>query len=69
MKFTPTRIPAVVLVEPRVFEDPRGSFMETWEARKFAAAGIETSFVQDNQSVSRRWVLRGLHYQIRRPQG
>src|SRR5690606_21549187 len=69
MKFTPTRLPEVVLIEPRVFEDARGSFMESWEARKFSAAGIEARFVQDNHSVSRRWVLRGLHYQLRRPQG
>jgi dTDP-4-dehydrorhamnose 3,5-epimerase len=69
MKFTPTRLPEVVLVEPKVFEDERGSFMETWEAQKFAAAGLEARFVQDNHSVSRQWVLRGLHFQLRRPQG
>jgi dTDP-4-dehydrorhamnose 3,5-epimerase len=69
MKFTPTRLPEVVVVEPRVFEDSRGFFMETWEAKKFAAGGIGAAFVQDNHSASRQWVLRGLHYQIRRPQG
>jgi dTDP-4-dehydrorhamnose 3,5-epimerase len=69
MKFYPTRLPGVVLIEPRVFEDFRGNFMETWEAKKFAAGNIDANFVQDNQSVSRRWVLRGLHYQIGRPQG
>jgi dTDP-4-dehydrorhamnose 3,5-epimerase len=69
MKFSPTRLPDVVLIEPQVFEDSRGFFMETWEARKFAAGGITAQFVQDNHSDSRRWVLRGLHYQIRQPQG
>lgn len=69
MKFTPTRLPEVVLVEPRVFGDARGFFMETWEAKKFAAGGIDASFVQDNHSVSRQWVLRGLHYQMRQTQG
>lgn len=69
MKFTPTRLPEVVLIEPRVFEDPRGFFMESWEARKFAAAGIQAQFVQDNHSTSSQWVLRGLHYQLRHTQG
>lgn len=69
MKFTSTRLPEVIIVEPTVFDDARGFFMETWEARKFAAGGIDATFVQDNHSVSRQWVLRGLHYQIGRPQG
>jgi dTDP-4-dehydrorhamnose 3,5-epimerase len=69
MNFFPTRLPGVVLIEPKVYEDSRGAFMETWEANKFAAGGIEAQFVQDNHSVSRRWVLRGLHYQLNRPQG
>jgi dTDP-4-dehydrorhamnose 3,5-epimerase len=69
MKFISTAITDVVIVEPRVFEDGRGFFMETWEARKFAAAGVAADFVQDNHSVSRQWVLRGLHYQLNRPQG
>jgi dTDP-4-dehydrorhamnose 3,5-epimerase len=69
MKFLPTKIPDVVIVEPRVFGDFRGSFMETWEYRKFAAGGIEANFVQDNHSVSSRGVLRGLHYQLCSPQG
>jgi dTDP-4-dehydrorhamnose 3,5-epimerase len=69
MKFIPTRLPEVVLIEPRVFEDSRGFFMETWEAKKFAAGGIHAEFVQDNHSASRQWVLRGLHYQLRQPQG
>jgi dTDP-4-dehydrorhamnose 3,5-epimerase len=69
MKFTTTSLPDVMIIEPRVFEDARGFFMETWEARKFAVSGISATFVQDNHSSSRRWVLRGLHYQIRQPQG
>lgn len=69
MKFTPTQLPDVVLVEPRVLGDSRGFFMETWEARKFARAGIDVQFVQDNHSASGQWVLRGLHYQLRQPQG
>ncbi|HWK49242.1 MAG TPA: dTDP-4-dehydrorhamnose 3,5-epimerase [Steroidobacter sp.] len=69
MIFKPTRLPEVVLIEPKVFGDARGFFMETWEARKFADAGIDASFVQDNHSRSSRWVLRGLHYQLRHAQG
>jgi dTDP-4-dehydrorhamnose 3,5-epimerase len=69
MNFKPTRLAEVVLIEPKVFEDPRGFFMETWEARKFAAGGIATQFVQDNHSSSSQWVLRGLHYQLRQTQG
>lgn len=69
MIFKPTRLPEVVLIEPKVFGDARGFFMETWEARKFAAGGIDASFVQDNHSRSSQWVLRGLHYQLRHTQG
>jgi dTDP-4-dehydrorhamnose 3,5-epimerase len=69
MKFTPTSIPDVVLVQPKVHGDHRGFFAETWEARKFAAAGIPAAFVQDNHSRSARGVLRGLHYQLAQPQG
>lgn len=69
MNFKPTRLAEVVAVEPKVFEDPRGFFMETWEARKFAANGINAAFVQDNHSTSRQWVLRGIHYQLDHPQG
>jgi dTDP-4-dehydrorhamnose 3,5-epimerase len=69
MKFTRTRLPDVMIVEPRVVEDARGFFMETWAARKFAEGGIEANFVQDNHSASKQWVLRGLHYQIKQPQG
>lgn len=69
MKFIETRIPDVVIVEPTVFGDERGFFMETWERRKFAAAGLDSEFVQDNHSRSVRGTLRGLHYQIEQPQG
>ncbi|MCP4570866.1 MAG: dTDP-4-dehydrorhamnose 3,5-epimerase [bacterium] len=69
MKFTPTALPDVVLVEPVVHGDSRGSFMETWREDLFAESGLDVPFVQDNQSRSSRGVLRGLHYQIRRPQG
>lgn len=69
MKFTPQEIPAVVLVEPKVFEDARGFFFESYHTREFAAAGLPTDFVQDNHSGSRRGSLRGLHYQIQQPQG
>lgn len=69
MRFTPTAIPEVILIEPQFFGDPRGFFMETWQAREFAEAGLTLPFVQDNHSRSRQGTLRGLHYQIRQPQG
>lgn len=69
MRFTPTAIPDVVLIEPQVFGDERGFFMETYQQERFAAAGITAPFVQDNHSGSRQGILRGLHYQVRRPQG
>ena len=69
MRFLPTAIPDVVLIRPEVFGDPRGFFLETWQERKFAAAGITARFVQDNHSRSTRHTLRGLHYQLRHPQG
>lgn len=68
MQFLPTSIPEVILIEPKVFGDERGFFMETFQARLFAEAGIPDHFVQDNQSGSRQGILRGLHYQIRQPQ-
>lgn len=64
-----TRIPDVKLIKPKVFGDARGFFMETWNARVFAEAGIDATFVQDNHSRSVRHTLRGLHYQIQQPQG
>ena len=69
MRFVPAEIPDVVLVEPRVHGDSRGFFLEAWHARKFAEAGIDAAFVQDNHSRSAGGVLRGLHYQVDRPQG
>jgi len=69
MKITPTRIPDVLLVEPDVFGDERGFFMETYHAEKYAEQGIDAVFVQDNHSRSTRGVLRGLHYQLEKPQG
>ena len=69
MKFTPTNISDVVLIEPRVFGDSRGFFMETYQTKLFAEAGIQANFVQDNHSGSPKGILRGLHYQIRQTQG
>ena len=69
MQFERTGIPDVVLVRPRVFGDARGFFFESWEERKFAAAGCDAKFVQDNHSRSTRHTLRGLHYQIQHAQG
>jgi dTDP-4-dehydrorhamnose 3,5-epimerase len=69
MKFHSTPIQDVVLIEPQVFGDARGFFLETWHKEKFAAAGIHATFVQDNQSRSSRWTLRGLHFQTEHTQG
>ena len=69
MKVVPTRLPEVLLLEPRVFGDARGFFFESWNERQFERAGIRARFVQDNHSRSEKGVLRGLHYQIRQPQG
>lgn len=70
MKVVPTAIPEVLLLEPRVFGDERGFFLEPYNKRTFRqATGLDLEFVQDNHSRSRRGVLRGLHYQIRQPQG
>lgn len=64
-----TALPGVVVIEPRVFRDERGFFLETWHAGRYAEAGIDLAFVQDNHSRSRRDTLRGLHFQRERPQG
>ena len=69
MIFTATQISDVFIVEPVVFEDPRGTFMEIWQAQKFKEAGINASFVQINQSRSSYGTIRGLHYQIQQAQG
>jgi dTDP-4-dehydrorhamnose 3,5-epimerase len=63
------RIPEVLLIEPDVFGDNRGFFMESWHRKKYADAGLDVDFVQDNHSRSSRGVLRGLHYQLEQPQG
>jgi dTDP-4-dehydrorhamnose 3,5-epimerase len=64
-----TALPGVLLIEPRVFGDARGFFLESWNRRSFAQAGLDLDFVQDNHSRSVRGVLRGLHYQLSNPQG
>ena len=69
MKITSTALPDVLLIEPRVFNDDRGFFFESWNKRVLAAAGLTAEFVQDNHSRSSRDVLRGLHYQIEHAQG
>ena len=69
MNFFPTAIPEVILIEPRIFADERGFFLETYRQQQFESAGIIASFVQDNHSGSYRGALRGLHYQIQQPQG
>jgi dTDP-4-dehydrorhamnose 3,5-epimerase len=69
MKFTPTSIADVILIQPQLFGDDRGFFMETYQAKQFAEMGLPTRFVQDNHSGSRQGTLRGLHYQIRHTQG
>jgi len=69
MKITETSIPDVKLIEPKAFGDERGFFMETWNERAFREAGIDATFVQDNHSRSVKNTLRGLHYQIKQPQG
>jgi dTDP-4-dehydrorhamnose 3,5-epimerase len=70
MKITPTAIPDVMVTEPKVFGDERGFFFESFNLRVFKeATGLEPNFVQDNHSKSARNVLRGLHYQIKQPQG
>ena len=69
MRVLPTSLPDVLVIEPRVFEDSRGLFFESWNRRAMLAAGIDADFVQDNHSRSRRGVLRGLHYQLQHAQG
>jgi dTDP-4-dehydrorhamnose 3,5-epimerase len=67
---TPTAIPEVLVIEPKVFGDARGFFFESFNARDFReATGLDVTFVQDNHSGSSRGVLRGLHYQVQQPQG
>lgn len=69
MKVTPTSLPGVLLIEPDIYRDGRGFFIERFNERRYHEAGIEATFVQDNHSHSRHGVLRGLHFQRRHPQG
>ena len=69
MKVHPTPIFGALLIEPRVFKDDRGFFLESYSERSFAEIGIRERFVQDNHSFSARGVVRGLHYQVQKPQG
>ena len=69
MKIIETALPGVLILEPRVFGDQRGFFMEIWNARTFAEAGLDLAFVQDNHSRSQKGVLRGLHFQNPGAQG
>ena len=64
-----TPIEGVLLIKPKVWGDARGYFVETWQQQRYEAAGIDLPFVQDNHSMSTRGILRGLHYQLNRPQG
>ncbi len=66
---TPTAISEVLVVEPKVFGDDRGFFLETWQRSRYGSVGIDHDFVQDNHSGSSQGVLRGLHYQLTQPQG
>ncbi len=69
LKFTETSLSGVLLIEPTVFRDDRGFFMETYHFEKYRNIGIQKPFMQDNHSHSRRGTLRGLHYQLKHPQG
>lgn len=69
MRFIPCDIPGPIVIEPQVFGDERGFFLESWNRAAFAEAGLDLAFVQDNHSRSSRGVLRGLHYQKPNPQG
>ena len=69
LKLIPTSLPEVLLIEPKVFEDERGFFFESYQKEQFSEAGIPFDFVQDNHSKSQKCTLRGLHYQIQQAQG
>src|SRR5829696_2324749 len=70
MKIAPTHIPDVLVIEPKVFGDERGFFLESFNQKAFReASGLQVDFVQDNHSRSAKGVLRGLHYQLQQPQG
>lgn len=69
MNFTETAIPGVLVLTPTIYHDNRGAFLETWNLRRMAEAGLPSHWVQDNFSISRKNVVRGIHYQITQPQG
>ena len=69
MQFSSTKLPGVVLVEPKVFEDDRGFFFESYHQQRFSEQGLALEFCQDNHSRSKKGALRGIHYQIRQAQG
>lgn len=69
MKITETALPGVLLIHPAVFSDSRGAFWETWNRQSYAEAGLPETWAQDNFSISKQNVLRGIHYQIIEPQG
>ena len=69
MNIIPVDLPDIVLIEPKIFADRRGYFCETYQTQRYSDHGIEVKFVQDNLSFSRRGVVRGLHYQLQKPQG
>jgi len=69
MEFVPTRLPDVMVIRPKVFEDARGFFMDTWHRQRFEQEGIDATFVQDSRSGSKAGTIRGLHYQIKQAQG
>lgn len=69
MRIIPTEVDDALILEPKVFGDSRGFFMESWNRRAFANVGLDIDFVQDNHSRSQRGVLRGLHFQLKQPQG
>jgi len=69
MNVKETNLPGVLILEPKVFADERGFFLETWNSRRYEDAGIQAHFVQDNVSFSEKWVLRGLHFQYPQSQG
>lgn len=69
MQITQTNLPGVLVIQPKVFKDARGFFLETFQAERYHQAGIAANFVQDNHSRSQKGVLRGLHFQQTKPQG
>ena len=69
MKFIPTAIADVILIEPRIFGDERGFFFESWNEKLFSDVGLDVKFVQDNHSKSAQGILRGMHYQMKQTQG